>query len=52
MAGDGIERLPVSTPEMGCPVRKMRPAVVDGMTPPQPTVDLSGVRESAVGRPL
>ena len=51
MAGDGIARLPVSTPEMGCPARKMT-AVVDGTTPPQPTVDLSGVRESAVERPL
>ena len=41
VAGDGIARLPVSTPEMGCPTRKMRPVV-----------DLSDVRESALGRPL
>ena len=52
MAVDGIARLPISTSEMGCPARKMRPVVVDGTTPPQPKVDLSGVRESAVGRPL
>ena len=52
VAGNGIARLPVSTPEMGCPARKMRPAVVDGTTPPQPKVELSGVRESVVGRPL
>ena len=52
VAGDGIARLPVSTPEMGCQTRKMQPAVVDGTTPPQPVVDLSGVRESEVERPL
>ena len=52
MAGDGSARLPVSTPEMGCPSRKTRPAVVDVATPPQPGVDMSGVRESVVERPL
>ena len=52
MAGDGIARLPVSTPEMDCPTRKMWPAVAGGTTTPQPVVDLSDVRESAVGRPL
>ena len=48
MAGDGIARLPVSTPEMGCPMRKMRPAVAGGTTPPQPVVVLSDLRKSAV----
>ena len=52
VAGEDIARLPVSTPEMGCPTRKLRPAVAGGTTPPQPVVDLSDVRESAVGRPL
>ena len=32
--------------------RGMCPAVAGGTTPPQPVVDLSDVRESAVGRPL
>ena len=52
VAGDGIARLPVSIPEMGGPTRKMRPAVAGGSTPPQPVVDLSDVRENALGRPL
>ena len=52
VAGDDIARLPVSTPEMGCPTRKMRPAVAGGTTLPQPVVILSDGRKSAVGRPL
>ena len=36
MADDDNPRLPVSIPEMGCPTRKIRPAVAGDMTPPQP----------------
>ena len=47
VAGDDSARSPVSTPEMGCPMRKMRTAVVG-----VPVVVLSDGRKSAVGRPL
>ena len=52
MAGGGTARLPVSSLEMGNPSRGMRPAGAGGPSPPQPVVDLSDVRESALGRPL
>ena len=44
VAGDGIARLPVSSPEMGDPTRGMRPAGAGGSSPPQPVVALSNRR--------
>ena len=52
VADGGTARLPVSNPEMGDPTRGMRPAGAGRSSPPQPVVDLSDVRENAVGRPL
>ena len=52
MAGDGIARLPVSSPEMGDPTGGMRHAGVGGSSPLQPVVALSNMRENALARPL
>ena len=52
VADDGPARLPVSNPKMGDPTRGMRPAGAGRSSPPKPVVNLSDVRENAVGRPL
>ena len=52
VAGDGIARFPVSSPEMGDPTRGMRPAGAGGSSPLQPVVALSNIRENALARPL
>ena len=49
---DGIARLPVSSPEMGDPMRGMRPASAGSSSPLQPVVALSNMRENALARPL
>ena len=51
-AGDGIVRLPVSSPEMGDPTRGMRPAGAGASSPLQPVVALSNIRENVLVRPL
>ena len=45
-------KLPISTLEMGDPTWGMRPAGAGRSSPPNPVVDLSNVRENAVGRSL
>ena len=52
MAGNGIARLPVSSPEMSDLTRGMQPAGVGGSSLPQPVVALSNIRENALVRPL
>ena len=52
VADGGTPKLPISTPEMDDPSRRMRPAGARRSSPPKPVVDLSDVREQAVGRPL
>ena len=52
VAAGGPSKLPVSNAEMGDQTRGMRPAGVGRSSMPKPVVDLSDVRENAVGRPL
>ena len=52
VADGGTARLPISTLEMGDPMRGMRPAGAGRSSPPKPVVDLSDVGEKAVGWPL
>ena len=52
VADGGTPKLPISTLEMCDPSRGMRPAGTGRSLPPKPVVDLSDVREQAVGRPL
>ena len=52
VAGDGIARLPVSSPEMRDPTGGMQPAGAGGSSPLQHVVALSNMRENALARPL